>query len=104
MTIETAFVAFGPGKRKVRPSNWIYRLMGIVDVHRQGEKAAQQPCGTCAACPDTTCFVFPASLQDTHPALVRDLKFCLRMLEIPEVSAECPRNADHSCVAQRSAA
>ncbi len=103
MADATAFVAFGPGKRKIRPSNWIERLIGMAAAHWQKDQETP-PCGTCAACPDATCFVFPVSLHRTHPALVRDLLFCLRMLEVPEVSAHCPRNADDSDFAQRSAA
>ncbi|MHB8407487.1 MAG: hypothetical protein ACYDHY_05150 [Acidiferrobacterales bacterium] len=103
MRDPAGFVAFGSGKQRVRPSNWIYRLLGIAAAHWQGEKQPQ-PCGTCTACPDTLCFVFPASLSHTHPAMVRDLEFCLWMLEVPDVSARCPRNADASRATRRSAA
>ena len=36
--------------------------------------------------------------------MVRDLEFCLWMLEVPDVSARCPRNADASRATRRSAA
>jgi hypothetical protein len=103
MTSEDAFVAFGPGKQRIRPSDWVYRLMGLASAHWEGKKEPQ-PCGTCSACPETTCFVFPARLHASHPGLVRDLLFCLRMLEVPEVNAKCPRNCGRSNVDQKSAA
>ncbi len=77
--------------------------MGMAAAHWQGGEGTQ-PCGTCAACPETTCFVFPVSLHRTQPALVRDLLFCLKMLEVPEVTARCPRNAAASDYVQKSAA
>lgn len=77
--------------------------MGIAAAHWRDE-AGPPPCETCAACPDTTCFVIPVSLYRTHPGLVRDLQFCLRMLEVPEVVAHCPRTASDSTYSRRSAA
>ncbi len=92
MTDDEMFVAFGSANRNVRPSNWIQRLLGIAAAHWQ-DKTRPVPCATCAACHDSTCFVFPVSLQTDHPELFRDLRFCLRMLEVPEVTARCPRSA-----------
>ena len=103
MALEEAFVAFGSGKRRIRPSDWVQRLLGIAAVHWLGE-AEPQPCGTCSACPDTTCFVFPARLHGSHPSLARDLMFCLRMLEVQEVNVRCPRKANQSGFDQKSAA
>lgn len=103
MTPEEAFVAFGPGKKRIRPSDWVYRLMGLAAAHWEGREEPQ-PCGTCSACPETTCFVFPASLHTSHPGLVRDLLFCLRMLEVPEVNVRCPRNRGQPGFDHKSAA
>jgi hypothetical protein len=103
MTSDEVFVAFGPGKQRIRPSDWVYRLMGLAAAHWEG-RAEPQPCGTCSACPETTCFVFPASLHASHPGLVRDLLFCLRMLEVPEVNARCPHNRGREGIEQKSAA
>jgi len=103
MTSEETFVAFGTGKQRIRPSDWLYRLLGLAAAHWEG-RPGPQPCGTCSACPGTTCFVFPAGLHASHPALVRDLLFCLRMLEVPEVKARCPRNHDDPGLAHKSAA
>ncbi len=103
MTVATEFLVFSPEKRKIRPSNWFYRLMEIAATHWQGRNGPQ-PCRTCAACPDSMCFVFPTHLQNTDPAMVRDLKFCLHMLDIPEISARCPNNTVYSCATHASAA
>ena len=103
MTSDEAFVAFGSGTRRIRPSDWVYRLLGLAAAHWESEQEPL-PCGTCSACPGTTCFVFPARLYASHPDLVRDLLFCLRMLEVPEVNAKCPRNGGHSGFDQKSAA
>ncbi len=66
--------------------------MDIAAAHWRGEERPH-PCGTCTACPETTCFVFPESLHYTHPGLVKDLQFCLHMLGVSEVEADCPRKA-----------
>ncbi len=97
------FVAFGSAKRRIRPSNWIYRLLEIAAVHWQKESGTQ-PCAMCCDCPDTMCFTIPLHLKHSHPSLVSDLSFCLRMLEIPEISAQCPRCAELRAVPQRNAA
>ena len=103
MKFEEAFVVHGTGKRRIRPSNWIDRLMCIVAAHWKG-RAEPQPCGSCRQCPDTACFVFPVRLHRTHPGLVRDLLFCLRMLEAPDLTARCPRNVGGSDIDRQSAA
>lgn len=103
MKFEEAFVVHGSGKRRIRPSNWIDRLMSLVAAHWGGQPKPQ-PCGTCCQCPDTTCFVFPVSLHKTHPGLVQDLLFCLRMLEVPDLTARCPRNVEGSEFDRKSAA
>jgi len=103
MKFKEAFVVHGTAKRRIRPSNWIDRLMCIVAAHWRGQ-AQPHPCGTCRQCPDTACFVFPVSLHKTHPSLVRDLLFCLRMLEAPDRTARCPRNAGDSDIDRQSAA
>lgn len=103
MKFQETFVVHGSGKRRIRPSNWIDRLMDIVAAHWRG-RTEPHPCGTCCECPDTKCFVFPVSLHKTHPALVQDLLFCMRMLEAPDLTAGCPRNIEGSGSDQKSAA
>jgi hypothetical protein len=103
MKFEEPFVVHSAGKRRIRPSNWIDRLMCIVAAHYQG-RVDSQPCGTCCQCPDTTCFVFPASLPKTRPGLAQDLLFCLRILEVPDLSGRCPRNVEEPEIDRQSAA
>jgi hypothetical protein len=103
MKFEEAFVVHGSGKRRIRPSNWIDRLMDLVAAHWRG-RAEPHPCGSCRQCPDTKCFVFPVSLYDTRPDLVRDILFCLRTLEVPDLTARCPRNIEGSGSDRKSAA
>jgi hypothetical protein len=92
-------LVFGSEKRRIRPSNWIQRLMDIARAHWAGTDLPL-PCGICHRCGSSHCFVFPARLQATHPDLVRDLLFCLRMLEVPEIRFNCsgpegPKDMDH---------
>jgi hypothetical protein len=103
MKFEETFVVHGSGKRRVRPSNWIERLMCIVTAHGRGRKEPRA-CGNCCQCPDTQCFIFPAVLFKTRPGLVRDLLFCLRMLDAPDLSAHCPRNVGAPELDRQSAA
>lgn len=103
MKFEEALVVHGSGKRRIRPSNWIARLIDLVAAHWEGQ-AEPRPYGTCCQCPNTTCFVFPASLHKTHPGLVHDVLFCLRMLEVPDLTAKCPRNVGESEFDRKNAA
>ncbi len=91
MTSNEELVAYCPEGKRIRPSDWIHRLMGLAAAHWKGRKMPM-PCGTCSACSGTTCFVYPVSLPGEHPKLVQDLRFCLHMLEVPEVTGRCPRN------------
>jgi hypothetical protein len=103
MKYEEALVVHGTGHRRIRPSNWIERLMEIVAAHFR-ERMESQPCATCCQCTDTQCFVFPVDLHRTQPGLVQDLLFCLRMLEAPDLSARCPRNMIGSELERKTAA
>ena len=103
MKFEEIFVVHGSGKQRIRPSNWIERLMDIVAAHRRGREKSNS-CGTCCQCPNTQCFIFPLSLHQTHPGLAHDLLFSLHMIEAPDLSTSCPRNAVPSSLDQQSAA
>ena len=103
MEFREPVLVFGPQTGRVRPSNWTDRLLDIAKAHWQGQEAPL-PCGVCNACGTSHCFVFPARLQATHPELVRDLLFCLRMLEVPEIRFDCSQPHGPTDLDQRNAA
>lgn len=103
MNFDEPLIAYCPGEKRVRPSDWLNRLMGIVAAHWAG-RPRPLPCGTCSACPGTTCFVYPQSLQARQPKMVQDLQFCLHILGIPEVTNKCPRHDGSSDLDHQNAA